>query len=87
MLSVRDQMAVRGQKMVESEAQSVTLIKIEFNIPKIVAEYNTREKFVQLLDILKKEDHKLKVQSSDQTVPWWTEFYTVSGRRRIQKYL
>ena len=72
--SIRDRMVARGQQMIESEYLSVTSIKVEFNIPKTVGEYNTREQFVQLLDLLKKEDPTLKVQSSAHQVPEWTNF-------------
>ena len=82
--SIRDRMVARGQQMVESDYLSFTSIKVEFNIPKTVGEYNAREQFIQLLELLKKEDPTLKVQSSGHHVPEWKILHIYRKRRTSQ---
>ena len=71
--AIKEQMAQRGTGMVESEKFEVTAIKIEFNIGAQVREYNARAQFIRLMELIKKQDKRFKVQPSQTNHPGWKE--------------
>lgn len=72
--SLEHKLFAQGHSMVEKDLFLVTSIKVKFNVTQTITEFNVCEQFIQLLELFKNQDSKLRVQSCTSEPEEWIDF-------------
>ncbi len=75
--TIKQQMKLRGQTMVEEKKFLETPVKLEFNIDRTIVEYNVQEQLVILLKLMQETDPTLKIKSTTTETTSWDQWETL----------